>query len=782
MITTIKKRDGREIHFSPEKITRAIFLAASRIAEAEGTKADYDMAERLTDQVVHYLEARYQDREEPGVEDIQDAVIKILIENGHAKTSEAYILYRAERNKIRNMKTRLMKSIEEITFADSKDADVKRENANIDGNTAMGTMLQYGSAVSREFCKSQLMTPQFAHLHDNGDIHIHDMDFMNMGTLTCCQIDLKKLFKGGFSTGHGHLREPQDITSYAALAAIAIQSNQNDQHGGQSVPAFDYYLAEGVSKTFRKDYIANLNRALELFINLDTDVKENFITIEMATGKHPAIEMDEEFLNALNRMLAGTYGLGRDQIELINKFTYKEAYRDTKKKTFQAMEAFVHNLNTMHSRAGAQVPFSSINFGTDTSPEGRMVSENLMLAQEAGLGNGETPIFPILIFKVKEGINYNPEDPNYDLFKLACRVSAKRLFPNFSFIDSPFNLQYYKEGHPETEATYMGCRTRVMGNINGPEIATGRGNNSFTSINLPRLGIKHGIVTNGEFNEAAFFNELDEKIDIVINQLLERLEIQMKKKVKNFPFLMGQGVWMGSETLEWEDTLEEIVKQGTMTMGFIGLAECLKALIGEHHGESDRAQQLGLKIVKHMRDRMDEATEKYHLNFSLIATPAEGLSGRFTRIDKKIYGIIPGVTDRDYYTNSFHIPVYYHITAFKKIHKEAPYHEFTNGGHISYVEVDGDPSDNLEAFEAIVRCMKEQHIGYGSINHPVDRDPVCGYSGIIDGFICPKCGRDERESEYHFEKIRRITGYLVGTVDRFNNAKAAEEKDRVKHG
>ncbi len=782
MLTTIKKRDGREIHFTPEKITRAIFLAASKVAEEEGKKADYATAEQLTQQVVHYLETHYQGDEEPGVEDIQDAVVKTLIENGHAKTSEAYILYRAERNRIRNMKTRLMRSIEEITFADSKDADVKRENANIDGNTAMGTMLQYGSAVSREFCKNQLMTPQFASLHDNGDIHIHDMDFMNMGTLTCCQIDLDKLFTNGFSTGHGHLREPQDITSYAALAAIAVQSNQNDQHGGQSIPAFDYYLAKGVAKTFRKEYIANINRALELFINLETDVKENINRIEQSTGKQPAVQMDDDFLNELNKMLAQEYGLGRDQIELINKFAYKEAYKDTKKKTFQAMEGFVHNLNTMHSRAGAQVPFSSINFGTDTSPEGRMVSENLMLAQEAGLGNGETPIFPILIFKVKEGINYNPEDPNYDLFKLACRVSAKRLFPNFSFMDSPFNLQYYKEGQPETETTYMGCRTRVMGNINGPEIATGRGNNSFTSINLPRLGIKHGVITNGEFNEAAFFNELDEKIDLVIKQLLERLQIQMKRKVKNFPFLMGQGVWIGSEDLQWEDTLEEVVKQGTLTMGFIGLAECLKALIGEHHGESERAQELGLKIVKHMRDRMDEATNQYRLNFSLIATPAEGLSGRFTRIDKKVYGVIEGVTDREYYTNSFHVPVYYHITAFKKIAKEAPYHAFTNGGHISYVEVDGDPSDNLEAFEAIVRCMKEQGIGYGSINHPVDRDPVCGYSGIIEGHICPKCGRDERESDYHFEKIRRITGYLVGTVDRFNDAKAAEEKDRVKHG
>ena len=680
------------------------------------------------------------------------------------------------------MKTRLMKSIEEITFADSNDADIKRENANIDGNTAMGTMLQYGSAVSKEFCMSQLMNPQHAALHENGDIHIHDMDFMNMGTLTCCQIDLEKLFDGGFSTGHGHLREPQDITSYAALAAIAIQSNQNDQHGGQSIPAFDFYLAKGVAKTFRKEYISNLNKALELFINLDADVRESFKAVEKETGKTAAMIMDDSFLNSLNAMLKETFGLGEEQIELINKFAYKEANVATRRKTYQAMEAFVHNLNTMHSRAGAQVPFSSINFGTDMTPEGRLISENLMLAQEAGLGNGETPIFPILIFKVKEGINYNPEDPNYDLFKLAMRVSAKRLFPNFSFMDAPFNKQYYKEGHPETETTYMGCRTRVMGNINGPEIATGRGNNSFTSINLPRLGIKHGVAVNGDFNEAAFFNELDEKMEIVIQQLLERLEIQGRKKVKNFPFLMGQGVWIGSENLSWEDTLEEIIKQGTLTIGFIGLAECLKALIGEHHGESEEAQKLGLKIVGHMREICDEATEKYGLNFSLIATPAEGLSGRFTRIDKKIYGIIPGVTDRDYYTNSFHVPVYYHITAFKKIQKEAPYHEFTNGGHISYVEVDGDPTNNLEAFESIVRCMKDAGIGYGSINHPVDRDPCCGYSGVIEGHVCPKCGRDEREEEYKFEKIRRITGYLVGTVDRFNDAKASEERDRVKHG
>lgn len=781
MITHIQKRDGREIHFVPEKITRAIFLAASSVAQEEGSEADYQTAEALTSKAVGMLEHLYPSGK-PTVEQVQDAVIKTLIESGHAKTSEAYILYRAERNRVRSMKTRLMKNISEITFADSKDADVKRENANIDGNTAMGTMLQYGSTVSREFCMSELMSPRHAQLHENGDIHIHDMDFMNMGTLTCCQIDLNKLFQNGFSTGHGFLREPQDITSYAALAAIAIQSDQNDQHGGQSIPAFDYYMAPGIVKTFRREYINNMNRALRLFVQEDIDVKEELKKLMAEQDCYPAIDMDDAYLILQRNYLKQEYAMDDELLQRIEAFVYKEAYAETNKKTYQAMEAFIHNLNTMHSRAGAQVPFSSINFGTDTSSEGRMVSRNLLLAQEAGLGDGETPIFPILIFKVKEGVNYNEQDPNYDLFKLSCRVSAKRLFPNFSFIDAPFNLRYYQAGHPETEATYMGCRTRVVGNVCGDEIVTGRGNLSFTTINLPRLGIKHGVVLGGEFDEGGFFDELDEKIDAVIDQLLERMEIQGNKKVKNFPFLMGQGVWLGADKLGPEDTLNEVIKQGTLTIGFIGLAECLKALIGEHHGESERAQELGIRIVSHMRERMEEASANYHLNFSLIATPAEGLSGRFTRMDKKVYGELPGVTDRDYYTNSFHVPVHYPITAFGKIQKEAPYHTFTNAGHISYVEVDGDPSGNLEAFESIIRCMKESGIGYGSVNHPVDRDPVCGYSGVIESHICPKCGRDETLSTCKFEKIRRITGYLVGTVDRFNNAKAAEEHDRVKHG
>lgn len=781
MIRFVKKRDGRIIPFNEDRITRAIFLAAEKVAKKEEEVPDYNLSEQLTQEVIRVLNSKYTDSI-PGVEDIQDVVVKVLIETGHAKTSEEYIIYRTERSRIRNSNTRLMKAIEEITFEDASDADIKRENANIDGDTAMGTMLQYGSAVSKEFCKTHILKPEHSYAHDNGDIHIHDMDFFNMGTLTCCQIDLKKLFEGGFSTGHGFLREPNDIMSYGALAAIAIQSNQNDQHGGQSIPFFDYGLAKGVYKTFRKLYISNMSKALKLFKDIDNKeaIKNIVCKIEDENLKL-GLEKNEYYINKEKEILKEEFNIDEDIAKKIQDFAYNEAYEETDRQTYQSMEGFIHNLNTMHSRAGAQVPFSSVNFGTDTSEEGRMISKNLLLCLERGLGNGETPIFPILIFKVKEGINLNPGDPNYDLFKLSCKVSAKRLFPNFSFLDAPFNAKYYKEGHPETEATYMGCRTRVLSNVCGEEVVNGRGNLSFTTINLPRLGIKHGMINNRETNLDGFFKELDEKIDLVIDQLLERMEVQGNKKMKNFPFLMGQGIWLGSDNLGPEDRLKEVIKQGTLTVGFIGLAECLIGLIGKHHGESKEAQELGIKIISHMKDRMDEASGKYKLNFSLIATPAEGLSGRFTSIDKALYGVIEGITDKEYYTNSFHVPVYYKISAFEKIRIEAPYHEFTNAGHITYVELDGDPTNNVEAFETIIRAMKELGIGYGSINHPVDRDPICGYSGIIEGSICPACGRNEEISDVKFERIRRITGYLVGTVDRFNNAKRAEVRDRVKH-
>ena len=746
MITEIIKRDGRRAPFQIEKITDAIYAAA----QASGGR-DREMAERLAQQVVQLL-----DNENmitlPTVEQIQDAVEKVLVKNGHARTAKKYILYRNERTRAREMNTRLMKVYEDLTFKSSLENDIKRENANIDGDTAMGTMLKYGSEGAKQFCEMFILDPEHSRAHREGDIHIHDMDFYTL-TTTCCQIDLLKLFKDGFSTGHGFLREPKDIRSYSALACIALQSNQNDQHGGQSVPNFDYALAPGVAKTFRKSYRDNLAKALDVYAGIDTceELARTLLAdVEKQTGMEPVYDNSNSFDAAMLERLQATVG---EEADKILAFTRKYAAKSTKRATYQAMEALVHNLNTMHSRAGAQVPFTSLNYGTDTSAEGRLVTECLLLATEAGLGNGEVSIFPIHIFKVKEGINFNPGEPNYDLFQLAIRVSAKRLFPNFSFLDAPYNKQYYQEGKPETEVAYMGCRTRVMTNVNDPsrEITYGRGNLSFTSINLPRIAIRsHGDID-------WFFEDLDRKIDIVIDQLLARFKLQCQKKVRNYPFLMGQGIWMDSDNLDPDDSVAEVLRHGTLTCGFIGLAECLKALTGKHHGECDEAQNLGLDIIRHMRERMDQAALKYGLNFSLIATPAEGLSGRFVRIDKQKFGVIEGVTDREYYTNSFHVPVYYPISAFEKLRREAPYHALTNGGHISYIELDGDPTQNLEAFEQVVRFMKECGIGYGSINHPVDRDPVCGYTGII-GETCPRCGRKAGEG-VPVEKLHKLGLY-----------------------
>lgn len=770
MISYIIKRDGRRESFDLDKIANAVFRAAQSVGGTDAAMAR-DVAEKTC-----ALYEQLHGSQEPTVEEIQDLVEKELIECGHAQTAKAYILYRYERTRDREVKSNLMKIMNELTFDSAKDSDIKRENANIDGDTAMGTMLKYGSSAAKEFYEMRVLKPEHAKAHRNGDIHIHDLDFLTL-TTTCCQIDLIQLFQHGFSTGHGFLREPNDISSYSALACIAIQSNQNDQHGGQSVPNFDYAMAGGVKKTYRERYLQNVARALELLTDIEEPqafVKSYAAAIQQETGLIPCLANNNGYQEAEAQKLSER--LTADQIATIQAFAKKNAYRETNRATYQAMEALIHNLNTMNSRAGAQTPFSSINYGTDTTPEGRMVIENVLLAEEAGLGNGETPIFPIHIFKVKEGVNYNKEDPNYDMFKLACRVSAKRLFPNFAFLDAPYNLQYYKPGDYRTEIAYMGCRTRVIGNEYDPtrEIVTGRGNLSFTSINLPRLAIK----ANGDIDK--FFTLLNNMMDLTIEQLTDRFAIQCQKKVRNYPFLMGQGVWLDSEGLGPDDSVAEVLKHGTLSVGFIGLAETLKALIGKHHGESAEAQELGLKIIQTMRDRTDLESKKTGLNFSVLATPAEGLSGRFVRMDRERYGVIPGVTDRDYYTNSFHVPVYYPIRAVDKIRLEAPYHALTNGGHISYVEMDGDPVQNVAAFEKVIRCMKESGIGYGSVNHPVDRDPCCGFTGII-GDSCPQCGRTEHSGDVGFERIRRITGYLVGTLDRFNDAKRAEEHDRVKH-
>lgn len=744
---TVIKRNGKKVDFDGAKIALAIKKGFDHVTVTNGDDEEKKYTEKdiqiVYKEVISRMEHDFKDQDKIKIEQIQDLIEEALKKKGYDDVYEHFSEYRERRNQSRLLFSeekklhKFLKTIEGLGLKSANEDNNKRENANVDGDTAMGTMLQYGSTVSKEFAKSYLMKPRFSEAHDSGAIHIHDMDFLPMGTTTCMQIELDRLFKNGFSTGHGHLREPQDIISYSALAAIAVQSDQNDQHGGQSIPAFDFYLAPGVLKTFKKQYKQQIYDLLDYedmlsFVNVDKIAKE--------IDKLTSIEIDATIFDSYCK----------DSETLKHGFhkAYEKALAKTNRATYQAMEAFVHNLNTMHSRAGAQVPFSSVNFGTDTSAEGRMVIENFLLATEEGLGKGETPIFPVSIFKVKEGVNYNPEDKNYDLFKLACRVSAKRLFPNFSFLDAPFNLQFYKEGDYHTEVGYMGCRTRVMSDVTDLDNQTtgGRGNLSFTSINLPRIGIKHGICLKerDKADMKGFYQELGEMMDLVKDQLLERFELQCSKHPYNFPFLIEQGIWTNGDKLGPNDRLRRILKHGSLTFGFIGLAETLKALTGKHHGESEEAQKLGLEIIKFMRNRCDEYSKEYNLNFTLIATPAEGLSGRFVNIDKAIYGKIKGVTDRDYYTNSFHVPVYYNTSIKHKLYTEAPYHNLTNGGHISYIELDGDTVNNVEAFESVIRMMKEAGIGYGAINHPVDRDPVCGYVGIIND-VCPGCGRHEFE-------------------------------------
>ena len=748
MIQSIIKRDGRVVLYDQNKIAAAILksLEVSR----EGDAAD---AARIANDVQRDLEIQFPS-ESPNIEAIQDAVEKQLMNHGFIAAAKAYILYRANRTRAREANTSLMKTINEIASIDARISDMKRDNANIDGNTAMGSMLQIGAAGAKAYNEIYLLRPEHAEAYRQGDIHIHDFDFYSL-TTTCCQIDILKLFRGGFSTGHGFLREPQSIQSYAALAAIAIQSNQNDQHGGQSIPNFDYGMAEGVAKTYRKAYIRLLTEALEDRMDLEDEseaVKAIVEGAETVCGETARLENGEALDRLVAEGISANYHLSAENANSLIARARKRAAWRTERDTYQAMEGFVHNLNTMHSRAGAQTPFSSINYGTDTTPEGRMVIKNILLALDAGLGHGETCIFPIHIFKVKEGVNYNETDPNYDLFHLSCQVSAKRLFPNYTFLDAPFNLQYYVPGRPETEVATMGCRTRVMGNVYDPDrqIAYSRGNLSFTSINLPRIAIE------SKGDEKVFYEKLEAMLELVAQQLLDRFEIQANKRIYNYPFLMGQGVWLDSENLSLQDDLREVLKHGTLSIGFIGLAESLTALYGKHHGEGEDMQKKGLEIVGFMRDYCDRKSKAMKMNFTLLATPAEGLSGRFIRMDQKLFGRIPGVTDREYYTNSFHIPVWHDISIYDKIRLEAPYHALCNAGHISYVELDGDTARNVEAFESIVRCMHDFGIGYGSINHPVDRDPICGYVGII-GDICPRCGRREGEeiSPERVEELRR---------------------------
>lgn len=751
----IVKRDGTLVPFDYYKIRQAIAKANATIPSE--TLSDGELDE-LTANVVSRLDAESK----PAVEEIQDLVEVVLMEEGISLTAKAYILYRSERSRKRKEKNALMETFKDISFADAPQSDLKRENANVDGNTAMGMMLKYGSEASKTFIDHHILPEDMARAHALGDIHIHDKDFYLL-TETCCQIDLKKLFQNGFSTGHGFLREPQSIESYAALACIVLQANQNEMHGGQSIPNFENVMAEGVQKSARK-HIGDLVEEYRLLVpdeKIPQDRLESLMQSDYDLLMEQTEELDkQETKDAEDEALLGLLRL---------------AQKRTERSTYQAMQSLIHNLNTMNSRAGAQVPFTSINYGTGTTKAARLVMKQLLKATEDGLGNGETAIFPVQIFKVKDGINSRPGDINYDLFKQAIRVSAKRLFPNFSFLDAPFNLQYYVEGDDNSEVAYMGCRTRVMGNLYDPrhETTKGRGNLSFSSINLPRLGIE------ARGSLVKFYELLDKTMDLVFRQLRHRFEIQKRKNVQNYPFLMGQGIWLDSDTLQKGEDLERVLRHGTLSVGFIGLAEALVALTGKHHGESAASQELGLQIIKRMRELCDERAKLEQLNYTLLATPAEGLSGRFVKMDRERYGKMPGITDRDYYTNSFHVPVYFSINAKRKIDLEAPYHEFANAGHITYIELDGDPSMNLSVFEDLILYMKEAGIGYGSINHPLDRDPKCGYSGVIAD-ICPRCGRKENPQE-PFERIRRITGYLVGTLDRFNDAKKTEVRERVKH-
>lgn len=592
---------------------------------------------------------------------------------------------------------KLLSTIEAITNESTEECDLKRENGNINGDASMATMLRYGSECSKEYVLHRVLPKEFADAHIDGKIHIHDLDFYLL-TTTCCQIDLNKLFTRGFDTGHGYLREPQSITTAAALAAIAIQSNQNDQHGGQSIPAFDYMLAPYVRKSFLKQK----NRAREIAGFFNDESNESWIE--------------------------------------------KIAWRYTEQETEQAMEAFVHNLNTMHSRAGAQVPFSSINYGTDTSREGRLIIRAILDATKNGMGNHETPIFPIQIFKCKKGINQEDGEPNYDLFRYALEVSGLRMYPNFSFLDSSFNEGYLVDGRPETETSYMGCRTRVIGNRHGDEQVYGRGNLSFTTINLPGLALE--FLKEHPLNDAAFIifrDMLDDRIDLVVRQMMHRYNLLCdKKNVNNYPFLLGSAVWYESENLTVSDNLDNVLKHGTLSVGFIGLAETCKAIFGKYPHESDIAAKFAYDTVEHMRHRCDQLSQNLNKNVTLLATPAEGLSGRFTKLDREKYGEVAGVNDREYYTNSFHVPVWHDCSIAYKLDYEGKFHKLCNAGHISYVEVDGNAAENIDAMETIVKAAGDADCGYAAINHPIDFDPICGYTGIIND-VCPKCGRREDE-------------------------------------
>ena len=754
-LKTVIKRSGKSVPYDREKIRNAIAGANNDSTEK--------MSEQDIDVVTERVERMAASRETIGVEEIQDIVEQELMKYDCYEVAKKYITYRQKHAERRKAQKHLMESYRDIFFADAVDSDLKRDNANINTDASMGIMLKLGAEGAKHFVDNYVLDEEFQKADKENWIHIHDKDF-SLITFNCCQIDLMKLFRGGFSTGHGFLREPNSIRAYASLACIAIQSNQNDMFGGQSINCFDYAMAEGVKKSFCKAVLDEAYRAARYHCDSVSQADEKTFKDKLKEAVDFEVCSYEESKEAnprhyeaaveavgqgLARVMKENYGGMPADTGMDKETVYQLACEDVEEETHQAMEALIHNFNTLHSRAGAQVPFSSINYGMDTSPEGRLVTREVLNAIWSGLGNGETPIFPISVFQLKAGVNYNPEDKNYDLFMKACKTSAKRLFPNFVNLDAPYNLQYYKEGDYNSYVATMGCRTRVMSNVNGPEESGSRGNFAFTTINLPKLALE------AKGNWGRFWELFDKYIQVSHDYLLARLQVIEQKHVYNYPFLMGQGVWMGSENLRPEDSIKDVLKHASYSVGFCGLAECLVAMTGKHHGESAESQELGLKIVGHLRKKLDAYTKAEHMNWTCFGTPAESTAGQFQRSNRKKYGVIPGVTDRDYMTNSSHVPVYYPIKAIDKIKIEAPYHALENAGHIAYIEMDGDPAKNVKAFEAVVRAMHDHDMGYFSINHPVDRDPVCGYTGIIEN-ECPHCHRKEVETgSFTIKRIKK---------------------------
>ena len=734
MIQTVVKRDGRIVGFNEQKIMAAIRKAMLHTDKGE----DASLIEQITDHI------SYRGKSQMSVEAIQDAIELELMKSARKDVAQKYIAYRNQRNIARKAKTRDVF----MSIVNAKNNDITRENANMNADTPAGMMMKFASETTKPFVDDYLLSEESRDAVMHNYLHIHDKDYYPTKSLTCVQHPLDIILQHGFTAGHGSSRPAKRIETAAVLACISLETCQNEMHGGQAIPAFDFYLAPYVRMSYQEE-VKNL---------------------EKLTGEDLKDLYDAPIDDYEEKPLEGLEGKARLEQHAINK---------TVNRVHQAMEAFIHNMNTIHSRGGNQVVFSSINYGTDTSAEGRCIMREILLSTYDGVGNGETAIFPIQIWKKKRGVNYLPEDRNYDLYQLACKVTARRFFPNFLNLDATFNQnEKWRADDPERykwEIATMGCRTRVFEDRWGEKTSIARGNLSFSTINIVKLAIECMGIENKQQRIDMFFAKLDNLLDITAKQLDERFQFQKTAMAKQFPLLMKY-LWVGADKLNPTDTIESVINHGTLGIGFIGLAECLKALIGKHHGESEEAQELGLKIVTYMRDRANEFSEKYHHNYSVLATPAEGLSGKFTKKDRKEFGIIPGVTDRDYYTNSNHVPVYYKCTALKKAQVEAPYHDLTRGGHIFYVEIDGDATHNPSVIASVVDMMDKYNMGYGSVNHNRNRCLDCGYENADANLeVCPKCG------SHHIDKLQRITGYLVGTTDRWNSGKLAELHDRVTH-